>query len=109
MVLATVALSNMQYGWTLFVNPMREETHWATAGIQFAFSILIFLNTWLAPAEGWVADRWGPRFVVMVGGVAAGASWVLNSRAHSLESCMWRRPSAAWAWDACSARAWGRR
>jgi len=51
MVLATVALSNMQYGWTLFVNPMRQETHWATAGIQFAFSILIFLNTWLAPAE----------------------------------------------------------
>jgi len=84
MVLATVALSNMQYGWTLFVNPMREETHWATAGIQFAFSILIFLNTWLAPAEGWVADRWGPRFVVMAGGLAAGASWVLNSRAHSL-------------------------
>jgi OFA family oxalate/formate antiporter-like MFS transporter len=86
MVLATVALSNMQYGWTLFVNPMREETHWATAGIQFAFSILIFLNTWLAPAEGWVADRWGPRFVVMVGGLAAGASWVLNARAHSLET-----------------------
>jgi MFS transporter, OFA family, oxalate/formate antiporter len=84
MVLATVALSNMQYGWTLFVNPMREETHWGPAGIQLAFSILIFLNTWLAPAEGWVADKWGPRFVVMLGGVAAGASWVLNSRAHSL-------------------------
>lgn len=86
MVLATVALSNMQYGWTLFVNPMREETHWATAGIQFAFSILIFLNTWLAPMEGWVADRWGPRFVVMAGGLAAGASWVLNAHAHSLET-----------------------
>jgi OFA family oxalate/formate antiporter-like MFS transporter len=84
MVLSTVALSNMQYGWTLFVNPMREETHWATAGIQLAFSILIFLNTWLAPAEGWIADRWGPRFVVMLGGVAAGCSWVLNSHAHSL-------------------------
>jgi len=85
MVLATVALSNMQYGWTLFVNPMREETHWATAGIQFAFTILIFVNTWLAPAEGWVADRRGPRLVVMVGGLAAGASWMLNSRANSLE------------------------
>jgi OFA family oxalate/formate antiporter-like MFS transporter len=86
MVLATVALSNMQYGWTLFVNPMREENHWATAGIQFAFSILIFLNTWLAPAEGWVADRFGPRFVVMLGGVAAGASWMLNARADSLQT-----------------------
>ncbi|HUB80882.1 MAG TPA: oxalate/formate MFS antiporter [Bryobacteraceae bacterium] len=86
MVLCTVALSNMQYGWTLFVNPMRDETRWATASIQYAFSILIFLNTWLAPAEGWVADRWGPRFVVMVGGLAAGASWMLNARAHSLEA-----------------------
>jgi len=85
MVLATVALSNMQYGWTLFVNPMREANRWGPAGIQLAFSILIFLNTWLAPAEGWVADRWGPRFVVMVGGLAAGASWVMNARANSLE------------------------
>jgi OFA family oxalate/formate antiporter-like MFS transporter len=84
MVACTVMLSNMQYGWTLFVNPMREETHWATAGIQFAFSILIFLNTWLAPLEGWVADRYGPRFVVMLGGAAAGCSWMLNARAHSL-------------------------
>ena len=86
MVLCTVALSNMQYGWTLFVNPMREETRWATPSIQFAFSILIFLNTWLAPAEGWVADRWGPRFVVMLGGLAAGASWMMNARAHSLQA-----------------------
>ncbi len=59
MVLSTVTLSNMQYGWTLFVNPMRNENHWATVGIQLAFSILIFLNTWLAPLEGWFADRYG--------------------------------------------------
>ena len=84
MVASTTMLSNLQYGWTLFVNPMRNETHWATAGIQLAFSILIFLNTWLAPLEGWVADRYGPRFVVMTGGVAAGVSWVMNAGAHSL-------------------------
>ena len=84
MVLCTVMLSNMQYGWTLFVNPMRHETHWAMARIQFAFSILIFLNTWLAPLEGWVADRYGPRLVVMLGGLAAGCSWMLNSCAHTL-------------------------
>jgi MFS transporter, OFA family, oxalate/formate antiporter len=85
MVLSTVTLSNMQYGWTLFVNPMRNENHWATVEIQFAFSILIFLNTWLTPLEGWVADRFGPRFIVMLGGLAAGISWVMNSRAHSLQ------------------------
>lgn len=86
MVLSTVTLSNMQYGWTLFVNPMHNETHWPTVGIQLAFSILIFLNTWLAPIEGSLADRFGPRFVVMLGGLSAGASWVLNSRAQSLQT-----------------------
>jgi OFA family oxalate/formate antiporter-like MFS transporter len=86
MVLCTATLSNMQYGWTLFVNPMHNETHWTTVSIQLAFSILIFLNTWLAPLEGWVADRYGPRFVVMLGGLAAGASWVMNAGAHSVQA-----------------------
>src|ERR1035441_7738442 len=84
MVLSTVTLSNMQYGWTVFVNPMRNETHWQMASIQFAFTILIFVNTWLAPVEGWIADRYGPRFLVMVGGLCAGASWMMNAHAHSL-------------------------
>jgi OFA family oxalate/formate antiporter-like MFS transporter len=84
MVLCNVTLSNLQYGWTLFVNPMRNETHWPTVSIQLAFTILIFVNTWLAPVEGWIVDRYGPRFVVMLGGLAAGASWILNSRAHTL-------------------------
>jgi OFA family oxalate/formate antiporter-like MFS transporter len=85
MVSCTTMLSNMQYSWTLFVNPMRNETHWQTAGIQVAFSIMIFMNTWLAPIEGWFVDRYGPRFVVMLGGLLSGASWVMNSRAGSLQ------------------------
>ena len=86
MVLCTVMLGNMQYGWTLFVNPMRNATHWETASIQVAFTIMIFVNTWLAPVEGWVVDRYGPRFVVMLGGLMAALSWVMNSRAESLQS-----------------------
>src|SRR5438270_13319745 len=85
MVGCTVMLSNMQYGWTLFVNPMQRENHWERAGIQLAFSIMILLNTWLAPVEGLLVDRHGPRPVVMFGGLMAGLSWVLNSRAGSLQ------------------------
>src|SRR5215467_7250496 len=84
MVGCTVMLSNMQYGWTLFVNPMQKENHWERAAIQLAFSIMILLNTWLAPLEGLLVDRHGPRPVVMVGGLCAAAAWILNSRAHSL-------------------------
>ncbi len=85
-VLCTVTLSNLQYGWTLFVNPMQAATHWERAGIQVAFTIMIFVNTWLSPVEGWLVDRYGPRPVVMFGGLMVGLSWVLNSRAESLQA-----------------------
>ncbi|HMF77041.1 MAG TPA: hypothetical protein VK604_15390, partial [Bryobacteraceae bacterium] len=57
-VLATVMLANMQYGWTLFVNPMHDANHWSRASIQLAFTIMIFVNTWLSPLEGWLVDRY---------------------------------------------------
>lgn len=82
--LATVMLANLQYGWTLFVNPMHDANQWSRAGIQVAFTVMIFVNTWLAPFEGWLVDRYGPRPVVVVGGVFAALSWVMNSRAQSL-------------------------
>jgi OFA family oxalate/formate antiporter-like MFS transporter len=82
--LATVMLANMQYGWTLFVNPMHDANHWSRTAIQFAFTILIFINTWLSPFEGSLVDRYGPRPVVMAGGIFSALSWVINSKAQSL-------------------------
>lgn len=84
MVACTVMLSNMQYGWTLFVNPMHNETHWEKKGIQLAFTIMVLVNTWLAPAEGWLVDRYGPRPVVLAGGIFGALSWFLDGRADSL-------------------------
>jgi MFS transporter, OFA family, oxalate/formate antiporter len=85
-VLSTVMLANMQYGWTLFVNPMHDANHWSRTSIQIAFTIMIFVNTWLSPVEGWLVDRYGPRCVVMAGGVFAALSWVMNSKAESLST-----------------------
>jgi len=84
--LATVMLANLQYGWTLFVNPMQDANHWNRAAIQVAFTIMIFVNTWLAPFEGWLVDRHGPRPVVIAGGAFAALSWVMNARAGSLQA-----------------------
>ena len=70
--LATVMLANLQYGWTLFVNPMQDANHWNRAAIQVAFTIMIFVNTWLAPFEGWLVDRHGPRPVVRISGQSLG-------------------------------------
>jgi OFA family oxalate/formate antiporter-like MFS transporter len=83
-VLCTVMLANLQYGWTMFVNPMHDANHWSRASIQVAFTIMIFVNTWLAPIEGWLVDRYGPRPVVMAGGMLTAVSWLANSEARSL-------------------------
>ena len=77
-------VANLQYGWTLFVNPMHVKMGWSTAAIQVAFSVFVLTETWLVPVEGWAMDKFGPRPVVMVGAVLAAAAWVLDSMATSL-------------------------
>ena len=68
-IVCMAMVANLQYGWTLFVNPMEAKYHWGRAAIQVAFSIFVITETWLVPIEGYLVDRFGPRPVVMAGGV----------------------------------------
>jgi OFA family oxalate/formate antiporter-like MFS transporter len=79
-----VMIANLQYGWTLFVNPIDQKYHWGATAIQLAFSIFIATETWLVPVEGWFVDRFGPRVVVAAGGIIVACAWTLNSFASSL-------------------------
>ncbi len=87
-VLCMMLIANLQYAWTLFVNPMQQARHWDLVGIQFAFSIFIATETWLTPVAGWFVDRLGPmkgpRITVAFGGVLVGIGWALNAYADSL-------------------------
>jgi OFA family oxalate/formate antiporter-like MFS transporter len=88
-ILCMVLIANLQYGWTLFVNPISQAHGWSLASIQFAFSIFIALETWLTPIEGWIVDslgpRRGPKLVVAFGGAMVALGWIINSYAQSLE------------------------
>src|SRR5262249_3996269 len=79
-----VMIANYQYGWTLFVGPLDSKYHWGRASIQVAFTIFVLLETWLVPVEGYLVDRFGPRWIVVVGAVRGATAWVLNSIADSL-------------------------
>ena len=83
-ILCMVMIANLQYGWTLFVNPIDQKYHWGTAAIQVAFSVFIATETWLVPVEGWFVDRFGPRLVVALGGIFVAGAWTLNSHAGTL-------------------------
>src|SRR5207248_8863812 len=83
-IVCMVMIANLQYGWTLFVLPIDAKYHWGRAAIQVAFSIFVLTETWLVPVEGWFVDRFGPKIVVLVGGVLVGIAWMMNAFADSL-------------------------
>src|SRR5258708_3071347 len=83
-IICMTMIANLQYGWTLFVEPIDKQFGWGRAAIQVAFSIFVLTETWLVPIEGWFVDRYGPRIVVVIGGVLCGISWMMNSVIDSL-------------------------
>src|ERR1700733_2149065 len=83
-VICMACVANLQYGWTLFVNPIDAKYHWGRPAIQVAFTIFVLIETWLIPVEGYLVDRFGPRWVVIAGAVLVAIAWVINSGASSL-------------------------
>ena len=89
-IFCMVLIANLQYGWTLFVNPINKAHDWSLASIQFAFSIFIALE-YLANADrglrivDTLGARRGPKLMVAFGGITVALGWVINSYAQSLE------------------------
>ena len=71
-VIATMAISNLQYAWILFTKPLTESLHASLALVQVAFSAFIVAGTWLVPLEGYFVDRLGPRRMLALSGVLVG-------------------------------------
>jgi OFA family oxalate/formate antiporter-like MFS transporter len=79
-----VMVANYQYGWTLFVLPIGEKFGWTKAAIQVTFTLFVLFETWLVPAEGWLVDKFGPRWMIVSGGILCLFSWLFMSFASSL-------------------------
>jgi OFA family oxalate/formate antiporter-like MFS transporter len=83
-VIAMVMIANLQYAWTLFVQPMQDGRGWALSDIQFAFTLFILLQTWVQPLDGWLVDRLGPRGFISAAGLLCGLGWAGMGYATSL-------------------------
>jgi OFA family oxalate/formate antiporter-like MFS transporter len=80
-----VAVANFQYSWTLFVRPLQDRHGWAEADIQYAlYLFFVPAQTWLVPLEGYLAERFGPRKLLVTGGILAALGWCINAGTSSL-------------------------
>lgn len=83
-VICMVMIANLQYGWTFFVPEIQKTFGFDRAAIQWAFTLFVLFETWLVPVEGWFVDKYGPKIVVLFGGVLCGLGWVINAYASTL-------------------------
>lgn len=83
-VACSVAIANLQYGWTLFIDPIHRAHGWSLAAIQWTFTIAITVETFIGtPFSGRYVDRIGPRLGAIAGPLIA-AAWLVNAHADQL-------------------------
>jgi MFS transporter, OFA family, oxalate/formate antiporter len=78
-LIAMMAISSPQYVWTLFTGPLNQKLGTTLAQLQWAFSLLIILQTWCSPLQAYLVDRFGPRLLISVGALLSGGGWVLSA------------------------------
>jgi OFA family oxalate/formate antiporter-like MFS transporter len=79
-----IMIGNLQYAWTMFVQPMMSATHWKLSEVQWGFTIFIAVMTWTMPLSGWLIDRLGPRTFMTMAGVLCGFGWAGLGQASTL-------------------------
>ena len=79
-----MAISSAQYTWTFFVKPFQTSLNVDLATVQWTFSILVVLQTWLSPFQGFLIEKFGPRLLLACGAALTGLSWVLAANVHNV-------------------------
>ena len=83
-LIAMIMIANLQYAWTLFVQPLQRGTGWKLSDIQYAFALFILFQTWVQPLDGWLIDRIGPRWFISIAGLLCGLGWAGMGYAKTL-------------------------
>ena len=78
-VICMMAISSPQYVWALFTKPIMGQLGVTLTELQITFSILIVLQTFFSPFQGYLVDKFGPRLLLSIGTVLTGLSWVLSA------------------------------
>src|SRR5882757_6063844 len=82
-LLGCVAIGAM-FALPVFLTPMSKATEWSRTGISSAMTIGFLAMAFASIGWGAMADRFGPRIVVLIGSVLLAASIALASRSSSL-------------------------
>ena len=78
------AAGTIGYGFTALIEPLVNEFSWSYVQVSFAASIRGVEAGFLAPVVGLLIDRWGPRKLLIIGGIFYALALLLFSRITAL-------------------------
>ena len=74
------------HSFRLYVVELKSEFGWSNSVLSFAFALTRMESGILGPLQGWLADRFGPRIVLVVGTLLFGGGLMLFSYTSSILS-----------------------
>jgi sugar phosphate permease len=80
--LLTAGLLMQSFG--AYVVLLHDHEGWSKTALSFAYSLQQITSGVLAPAQGWLIDKLGPRAMMRFGVVVFGLAFMAFSQAHSL-------------------------
>jgi MFS family permease len=72
------------YSFGVFFKPMAEEFGWTRAMTSGAYALRSVEGGIASPIVGWAVDKYGSRIMILIGGVIAGAAFVMMPAVNSL-------------------------
>lgn len=83
-VVCMMAISSPQYVWALFTKPMTAALGVSLPALQVTFSLLVMLQAFLSPFQGWLIEKFGTRALLATGAALTGLSWILSAYAANV-------------------------
>jgi oxalate/formate antiporter len=83
-LIAMMSISSPQYGWAFFTKSLQESLGVQLSALQVTFSILIVLQTFLSPIQGYLIDKFGARLLIASGCLLSGLGWIAAAYVNSL-------------------------
>jgi OFA family oxalate/formate antiporter-like MFS transporter len=83
-LIAMMSISSPQYVWTLFTKPLQDALGVTLPAVQVTFTLLIVLQTFFSPLQGYLVDRFGARLLIAAGCLLSGLGWISAAYATSL-------------------------
>jgi len=83
-VISMIMIANLQYAWTLFSTPLRDQFKVSLAAIQYGFTLFIMFETFVQPVGGYLLDRFGARLMFTLAGLMVGTGWAMIGQVQSI-------------------------